>query len=377
MENKHSHVTESEKKRHRKAVKRNRILIVLLAVVLVIGVGAFAADKFLSGLFNRGDEVPQDIRTARELQGDVLNILVCGLDYEEDRTAMMSDVIMYVSLDIKNNKVSAFQIPRDTYIGDDVPTGGSGKINGVYWHGKEENKIMNLIKVINDKLGLPVDHYVTLDMEAFIAMVDSIDYGLQMYVPYPIIIKDSETGKEETIIKEPGWYYVSGQTAERIVRNRNYPNRDIQRLEVQSYFYAAIIKNFTETLNISDFIKIMSRFTQYITTDMHWTKIASIAQFGFGVDYRDMTIIKPSLHGYDVIKTGNTTRTNVLVCEEENWAELLNEYCRPHQEDKSADVLKMPTQPPEGEVVRDYSATRPSVQTIADILAKSPENDAQ
>ena len=78
-----------------------------------------------------------------------------------------------------------------------------------------------------------------------------------------------------------------------------------------------------------------------------------------------------------MIKTGNTTYTNVLVCEEENWAELLNEYCRPHQEAKSADVLKMPTQPPEGEVVRDYSATRPSVQTIADILAKSPENDAQ
>ena len=121
----------------------------------------------------------------------------------------------------------------------------------------------------------------------------------------------------------------------------------------------------------------MSRFTQYITTDMHWTKIASIAQFGFGVDYRDMTIIKPSLHGYNVIKTGNTSYTNVLVCEEENWAELLNEYCRPHQDSKSADQLKMPNQPPAGEVVRDHGATRPSVQTIADIMAKSPENDAQ
>lgn len=374
MAKKHTYVTKSEKKRKKNKSKLIRTLTTLAIVVAVVGVIAFAADRLISGMFNTGDEVPSDIRTAEELQDDVINILVCGLDYEEDRTAAMTDVIMYVSLNVKDKKISAFQIPRDTFIGSDVATGGSGKINGVYWHGNGDNKIINLIKVINDKLGLPVDHYVTLDMDAFIAMVDGIDGGLQMYVPYTITLKDKATGTEETIIEQPGWYYVSGELAEQIVRNRNYPNADVQRLEVQSYFYASVVKYFMENLNVSDFIKIMNRFTQYLTTDMHWTKIASIAQFGFSVDYNDMVIIKPPMHGYDVIKTGNTSATNVMVCVEDRWAQLLNEYCRPYQDLKSDADLKMPYRPPEGEIVRDYGVTQETIQSIGDILAKSPEN---
>lgn len=374
MEKKHTYVTKSEKKRHRAKVKRNRFLLTLGCVALAVCLVVFLADKLIMGMFNQGSGVHEDIRTAEELRDDVVNILVCGLDYEENRTAAMTDVIMYVSMDVKNKKVSAFQIPRDTFIGTDVPTGGSGKINGVYWHGDNENKVMNLIEVINDKLGLPIDHYVTLDMEAFIAMVDSIDNGLDMYIPFPIELKDSATGTKQTIIDKAGWYKVNGELAEQIVRNRNYPNADLQRLEVQRYFYAAIVKYFMESLNISDFIKILPRFTKYITTDLHWTKIASMAQFGFSVDYNDMYLIKPPLHGFDIIKTGNTSATNVMVCQEEEWARLLNEYCRPLQEDKSARDLKMPDSPPEGEIARDYGVTRASIQTIGDILASAPAN---
>ena len=352
---------------NKKAKKKNRLISGLLVVVMVLGIITVAGNRFLSNIVNTGEEIKEDIRTAEDIKDDVVNILVCGIDYEEDRTSANTDVILYVSCDIANKKVSAFQIPRDTYIGDDVS--GTGKVNSVFSHGKNKNQIMNLIEVINDKLGLPIDHYATLDMEAFIKMVDGIDGGLQMYVPFPIVLKDKTTGVEETIISEAGWHYVSGVTAEQIVRNRNYPNADVQRLEVQGYFYASLVKYFTENLNVSDFIKIMSRFTTYLTTDMHWTKVASLAKFAFSVAYEDMVLIKPSLHGYDVIKTGKTSATNILVCEEQQWADLLNQYCRPHQAEVSAEQLKMPDAPPAGEVVRDYGVTEKSIRTIADILA--------
>ena len=368
---KHTRVTENEKKRRKQQVKRNRTLATILIVILVIGGIVFAVDKFIRSRYNQGDKIDGNMQTAEEIKDDVVNILVCGIDYDEGRTSANTDVILYVSCDIKDNKVSAFQIPRDTYIGTDVS--GTGKINSVYSHGGSENPIMDLINVINDKLKLPVDHYVTLDMDAFIAMVDSIDGGLDMYVPYPIILKDKETGREEAVIETPGWYKVNGYLAEKIVRNRNYPNSDTQRLEVQSYFYASLVKYFTENLTPSDFIKIMSRFTQHITTDMHWTKIASLAQFAFGVDYNDMTLIKPSVHGYDVIKEGKSSPTNLLVCEEEQWAEYLNTYCRPHQTPVSAADLTIPSMPPKGEIVRDYGVTQDSVTTIAEILGKTEQ----
>ncbi len=373
MSKKHTYVTKAEKKRRAKKKKERRIARNVLAGVLAVALVVFRLNWFISSRYQHGKGLDDKVLTRDDLKDDVVNVLVCGLDWEEDRTAMMTDVILYVSIDVKDNKVTAFQIPRDTYIGADAPTGGSGKINGVYWFGDDKkDRINNIARVINEKLGLPIDHYATLDMEAFISLVDSIDNGLDMYVPYPIITKDRD-GNEVTIIAEPGWTKVSGETAERIVRNRNYPNADVQRLEVQSYFYAALVKYFMENFDISDFIKIMGRFTQYITTDMHWTRIASIAKFGLGVEYRDIKIVKPPVHGYNVQKEGSETPTNYVVADKQRWADLLNEYCRPHQDPVDARDLKIPGKPPRGEVTRDFGLTEESIQSIADIMAKSPE----
>jgi len=371
-EKKHSRVTENEKKRHRKAVKRNRLLAKIGIGVLIVAVIAFGVNKFIGNMYNSGGTIDEDIRTAEDLQDKVINVLVCGIDYEQGRDLGMTDVIMYVTMDVEANKVSALQIPRDVYIGDDVKTGGTKKINGVYAHGDEENQIMNLVKAINDKLALPVDHYVTLDMEAFVTMVNGIDWGFEMYVPCKVVLKDSVTGQETVKIPEAGWYTLSGEDVEQIVRNRNYPGSDTQRSEVQRYFYASLIKNFTENLTVSDFIKVMSRFTEYLTTDMHWTKIASMAKFGFGVDFNDMTLIKPATHGYNVIFEGRTNELNIQHFVKEDLADTLNEYFRPYQDPVPAEELEIPGAPPAGEVTRDWGVVAASETTIGGLLGNAP-----
>ena len=126
-EKKHSRVTENEKKRHRKAVKRNRLLAKIGIGVLIVAVIAFGVNKFSGNLYNSGGTIDEDIRTAEDLQDKVINVLVCGIDYEQGRDLGMTDVIMYVTMDVEANKVSALQIPRDVYIGDDVKTGGTKK----------------------------------------------------------------------------------------------------------------------------------------------------------------------------------------------------------------------------------------------------------
>ena len=369
-ENKHSRVTESEKKRQKKAAKRNRLFVNLGITALIVAVVAFGVNKFISSRYQTGEQITEDIRTAEDLQDKVINVLVCGIDYEAGRDLGMTDVIMYVTLDVEGNKVSAMQIPRDVYIGDDVNTGGTKKINGVYAHGDEKNQIMNLVKAINNKLGLSVDHYVTLDMDALVEMVNWIDWGFEMYVPCEIVLKDAN-GNEEVFIKEPGWYTLSGAEVEVIVRNRNYRNADTQRSEVQRYFYASLIKNFTENLTVSDFIKVMNRFTQYLTTDMHWTTIASMAKFGFSVDFNDMTLIKPATHGYNVIYTGKSYELNIQHFVKDDLADILNEYFRPYQEPVPADQLKIPGAPPAGEVTRDFGIVAASKTTIGDLLGNA------
>ena len=230
------------KKRRKKKKDPKKTLAICLAAICIVGVAIFAMDKAISGMYNQGGNIPDELRTDGTIDQDVVNILVCGIDWDDSRTAKMTDVIVYATLDIKAKQVSLLQIPRDTYVGE---PSRSGKINGVYGGGSEDNQIMNVVKTLNERFGLSVDHYVTLDMQSFTILIDHLENGLNMYVPCPIILKDGN-GNQQVLYSEAGWYQVDGATAEAILRNRNYPEADVQRLEVQSAFYASIIKHFKE-----------------------------------------------------------------------------------------------------------------------------------
>ncbi len=357
MSEKNNTYKAQSRKRKKKKSNPKKVLLGCLIAIFAVGIIIFAVDNMIGNMFNKGEKIPEDIRTAEEVKDDVVNILVCGLDQEEGRSTYMSDVIVYITMDVKEKTIKALQIPRDTFVGSPSK---SGKINGVYSGGKEKDGIMNVIKTLNERFGLSVDHYVTLDMEAFISVVDGIEGGLQMYVPYPVINKDKKTGKEETIIKEAGWYYVNGQTAEAIVRNRNYGGSDLQRLEVQSYFYASVIKYFKD-IGLSDTIKLMPRFTPYLTTDMHWSRMASLAATAMNISYENMVIIKPGVRG--VIAGG----INVLEIPEDEWLEIINKHFRPYQKP----VEKLNIDPLKDNITQDYGETPISVTNIGELLGKA------
>lgn len=347
----------------RKKAKKNpkKTLIACLVAICVVVVMIFAVDGAITNMYNKGEDIPEELKTAEEVKDDVVNILVCGLDMEEGRTGYMADVIVYVTMDIKAGTITALQIPRDTYVGEPSAT---GKINGVYQAGKKDDSILNVIETINQRFGLAVDHYATLDMEAFVDMVNWVEGGLDMYVPRKITIKDGN-GNEETIIKESGWYKVSGELAEAIVRNRNYAGGDTTRLEVQGYFYASVIKYFKD-IGVSDSMKLLPRFTPYITTDMHWSRIAALATEALNMEYSNMVLIKPGVHGYD-IKTSKNGTQNLLEIPQAEWLEIINKHFRPYQDPVEA----LNIDEIEGEIVTDWGATSITVTNIGDLLANA------
>ncbi len=359
---KHKNQTKSTRKKKRSKALNIVIIILLIILGLVIG-----GNIYINSLYNEGETVPKEFVTPDDVKDDVVNILVCGIDYEDGRDIGLTDVIVYATLDIVNNRISAIQIQRDTFMGHDIP--GDGKINGAYYHGDEEEMIFNTIKVLNEKLHLPVDHYVTLDMEAFINIVDGIDGGLEMYIPYPIILENQETGEETVMFSEAGTYTISGAQAEQIVRNRNYEgSADTKRAEVQGYFYSALITYFTQDLGINDFYNIMSRFTSYLTTDMEWTRIYSLADFAFNVPYENMTLITPSVKG-GLYGTQTGGSIAILEVQPQEWADILNEYFVFYNETpltaKDVDIGGWQ----EGELIQDYGIVPTSKRTIQDMLS--------
>lgn len=193
----------------------------------------------------------EEIQTLEEYKGDVVNILVCGIDYEEGRAYSsdgsndgMTDMILYCQFDIKGGALRMLQIPRNSLVATQNRkiTLSNGKtyaatnyqINSVAL--SNGGDIAALAEVIYDQYKLPIDYYVTIDMQALVEMVDNFG-GIEVYIPHDMSFAGS-------VLKQ-GYRNLDGASAEFFVRCRHgegYANSDIDRLNMQRYFYAGLFK---------------------------------------------------------------------------------------------------------------------------------------
>lgn len=300
--------------------RRRRKRIAFTAFLLCFAVlGYTVYNLFNSALIRNDGALPREIGTPKEIEKDVITFLICGIDYEEGRsygTNMgMTDVILYVSFDIKANHINILQIPRDTYVGSDVSTGGSGKINSVAFHSGETPAVASLAKLINEKMKLPVDYYITIDMDAFKEIIDVLG-GIEVYVP--------ERMELDGNVLEEGLQHMDGATAEFFVRYRNFAQADIKRLEMQRYFYAAVFKKLI-SFPPSDVVKVLPAYMQYVQTDLNLSALGSLFPKVMNVPAENITIYK--VPGEAVMHNGHS----VYSVHTQPLVNLLNEGFRPYQ----------------------------------------------
>ena len=116
------------RRRKKKRSVLKTVLISLCCFFGVLAVGLFGLYQWVvHSISPEGGNptISEIINTPTEFKGDVVNVLVCGIDYEEGRTYTgdgsndgMTDMIMYVTFDVANHKINMLQIPRDTYPGE-------------------------------------------------------------------------------------------------------------------------------------------------------------------------------------------------------------------------------------------------------------------
>ena len=111
---------EKRKRAQQKALRRKRRTVLAMTLVCVVGIG-FTIYTLLNSVFaGSGGDLPKEIATPPELKKDVINFLVCGIDYEEGRNygdkLGMTDVVLYVSFD--TNSTRHLRWARSTYRGN-------------------------------------------------------------------------------------------------------------------------------------------------------------------------------------------------------------------------------------------------------------------
>lgn len=250
------------KKKHR---IRKVVGLLLLAVVVAFGARFYNDIARLTGNKNPLNVLGALRDAPLKNDNGRVNILVAGNSADDlgHNGAELTDSIMVISVDTKNNTAMMLSVPRDMWV--QLPAGGHGKINSVY----PDSGMEGLAKVIQDDLGLSIHYNVLVNYNAFKDLVDAVG-GIQITIKSdnPKGIYDSSLDYTSryccALAKYPnGPVTLNGKQALNLARARGegygsygFPQADFDRTEHQRQMLLAIKDKASSASVIANPVKI-------------------------------------------------------------------------------------------------------------------------
>ena len=250
-------------------------------------------------------------------KADFFTILVGGLDDENGG----SDTNMLVALDAAGGAIHVVSLPRDTLLNVDWTV---KKLNNAYHHGGIDGTMAQ----VSNLLGIPVDFYITVDLQAFVELVDAIE-GVDFEVPLDMDYDDPY--QDLHIHFEKGMQHLNGEEALQVVRWRQnndgtgYATADIGRIGTQQAFLTAVAQ---QTLQLSNWDKIPAMaeiFQKWVDTDLKLSNLVWIGEQALTMGSENIAFHTLPGDGAGWYKGGS-----YYVLDPEATLELINTYCNPY-----------------------------------------------
>jgi len=290
-----------EKKQIKKKAKKKFkvlkifLLIILILIMIVGGFILYSGYKNGWGISNMlATVVGHDQETLKNLEE--LQLLVLGVS--TDTSAVLTDTIMVASYNPKTQKASLLSIPRDTFVGRNEETASSyNKINALY-----QTSINKILTAVNDLTGLDLQHYVVVDTEALIKLVDTIG-GVKFDVPIDMKYDDSKQNLHINL--KAGLQVLNGEQAENLVRFRHnndgtsypasYGDNDVGRMRTQREFITQVVKQTLQLKNVVKIGEIVDIAYEYVETNLTLSVIKDYIPYA--IDFSTENITTGSLPG--------------------------------------------------------------------------------
>ena len=262
----------------------------------------------------------QTISNGKERKKYCYTILVYGVDND----AGGSDTNMLMRFDAENKKIDVVSLPRDTLMSN------GHKLNSSYNNGGTEKLRSN----IEDMLGIPVDFYVSVDLQGFISLIDQID-GVDFDVPEDMDYDDPY--QDLHIHFKAGLQHLNGQQAMEVVRfrhnndNTGYGGRqDIGRIGTQQAFLKTVAQKLMKLENVP---AMAETFFKYVKTDLTLGNLAWLADQALSMGGTD-AISFATLPGDG---SGWYKGMSVYALDPEQVLEMTNSMLNPYATDITAD----------------------------------------
>ncbi len=239
-----------------------RRVLTFIAIVLVV-VGAWVGGKFIYNAHKLFHGNILSVLSTTKLKGEDagrINILLAGNSSDDPGHdgANLTDSIMLLSIDTKNNRAFLLSIPRDLWVslGDD----GHQKINAAYIDG-QSNKFNEtgypaggmgyLEQVVERSFGVDINYYALVDYSALqdaVNAVGGVDVTIKSSDPRGLYDPSIDYATHGPLVKlSNGLHHLNGLQALDLARARGdnyraygFPASDFDRTEHQRQLLVAL-----------------------------------------------------------------------------------------------------------------------------------------
>lgn len=260
--------------------RRSRLIMAFASCVVVVLAGAAIFLRVQAGQMQRVHistltPVAQPVSTVTPTSDlapaalmSPVNVLVVGVDSGAPADALRGDTILVVRIDPAAHRVAILPIPRDSWVA--LPNGTSGRINTLVPNGDPSQ----LVHVVQDQLGIPVNHYVAIGYDGLRQLVD-LAGGVP--VNFPQAIRD----RHVAIDWPSGCRVLTGDEALALARSRHAefldpadgqwhadPRSDLGRIErVQELAVRWAATVFAADYSVTDQIRIVTDVLDDVVVD--------------------------------------------------------------------------------------------------------------
>jgi LCP family protein required for cell wall assembly len=305
-----------------------RLAIILLTLLFAAGITYIIVMAYIDNQKPKGQRLSDnigDIMTSISNPGEVafkdkddLVILCAGLDISRDEKGIMhhkgsrTDTIFLLHVDKNGKRLGMLSTPRDTWVKISEKY-GYDKINSAYSlgfldeYGKSGNNyekgkaggIRQARQTIENFLGVKIDYYVLIKIEAASELVDALG-GLDIDVEKDMDYDDN-WGNLHIHLKK-GRQRLNGEQAVGYARFRHDEEGDWGRIRRQQQVMNALIREIKNPDNIMKIDKIADVIKRNTESDMSLPTMIDIANVYRSFDRDNM--VKGTITGTDDVTAG-------------------------------------------------------------------------
>jgi LCP family protein required for cell wall assembly len=231
---------------------------------------------------------PSPTATSQPLCGGPVTMTILAIGSDERGSGYLyglADSIHIVRIDFTIPNIMVIDFPRDLWV--EIPGIADhygithGKLNQAYLYGNPGMGYYDgpgdgsglLARTLDLNFGLQVDHYLAIDTQTFVRMIDTVG-GVDVKVESPIDLNYGMATPDPKLYLSVGTHHLDGELALTLATNR-IPST-FQRMKYQKIILSALREKLLKPDMISELPGLVAQFITSVQTDLSPNEINSL-----------------------------------------------------------------------------------------------------